>query len=189
MKESERLQRLVADILDLSRLQAGAVPMPREPVALLPIIADAVEIARLHARHDEVNIAYQPPEEDPDAPLQVPANEDRLMQALRNLLDNGRHHSPAGGIVTVTVTVQAAEVIVSVRDEGEGIPPEHLPWVFDRFYRAGKGAKPGGTGLGLAIVREIMLAHGGSITVESTIGHGTTFSLHLPDMSHEGNTG
>jgi len=76
-----------------------------------------------------------------------------------------------------------------VRDEGEGIPPKDLPWVFDRFYRAGKGgAKTGGTGLGLAIVREIMHVHQGRVTVESEVGQGTTFSLHLPRAQAEQQT-
>jgi len=184
-KESERLQRLVADILELSKLQAGAVPIPREPLDLRPLLTDAVEIALLHARQDGINIVCDSPEEQ-TAPLFVLGNEDRLMQALRNLLDNALHHSPAGATVTVNFEPAAKIIVIRVRDEGEGIPPEHLPWVFDRFYRAGKGAKPGGTGLGLAIVREIILAHEGQITVDSTIGQGTTFSLHLPRMQAEG---
>jgi len=121
----------------------------------------------------------------------VLGNEDRLAQALRNLLDNARHHTPAGRKIYVTLEGETKEVVIRVRDEGEGIPPEDLPWVFDRFYRAGKGgAKTGGTGLGLAIVREIMLAHEGSVTIESEPGLGTTFSLHLPRVQAErGTTG
>ena len=180
VQESERLQRLVDDILELSKLQAGAVAIPRTPLAILPLINDAVEIARLHARQHAVTIRIEmPPGLTVDA-LMVLGNEDRLMQALRNLLDNALHHSPAGNTVTVSLETRETTLVIHVRDEGEGIPPEQLPWVFNRFYRAGKSPQAGGTGLGLAIVREIMLAHKGSITVESTLGHGATFSLHLP---------
>lgn len=180
VKESERLQRLVADILELSKLQAGVVAIPREPLPLLPLIADAVEIARLHARQEGVQILCNIPDALTTEPPTVLANEDRLMQALRNLLDNARHHSHDGDTVTLALELRETMVVIHIRDAGEGIPPESLPWVFDRFYRAGKGGKQGGTGLGLAIVRAIMLAHDGCITVESTLGQGTTFSLHLP---------
>jgi signal transduction histidine kinase len=184
MRESERMQRLVSDILELSRLQAGVVVIPRAPLPIAPLIDDAVEIARLHARQEGIVIEWAPPA-DGDA-LIVLGNEDRLAQALRNLLDNARHHTPEDRKIYVTVATEPSEIIVHVRDEGEGIPLENLPWVFDRFYRAGKGGtKTGGTGLGLAIVREIMHAHQGRVTVESDVGRGTTFSLHLPRAQAE----
>jgi len=184
MRESERMQRLVSDILELSKLQSGAVGMPRVPVPIVPIIGDAVEMAELHAHQEGITIAWAPPADG--GALTVVGNEDRLAQALRNLLDNACHHTPAGRTVYVTVAEEAAEIDIHVRDEGEGIPPEDLPWVFDRFYRAGKGGvKTGGTGLGLAIVREIMHAHQGRVSVESTVGQGTTFSLHLPRVQAE----
>jgi len=184
MRESERMQRLVSDILELSRLQAGVVEIPRAPLPVMPLIDDAVEIARLHARQEGIAIEWTPPA-DGDA-LIVLGNEDRLAQALRNLLDNARHHTPEGRKIYVTVATEPSEIVIHMRDEGEGIPPEDLPWVFDRFYRAGKGGtKTGGTGLGLAIVREIMHAHQGRVTVESDMGRGTTFSLHLPRAQAE----
>jgi signal transduction histidine kinase len=183
VRESERLQRLVNDILDLSKLQAGALPIPLAPLALRPLLEDAVEIARMQAEADD--IAIQCECETANA-LVVMGNEDRLAQALRNLLDNARHHSPARGTIAVSVEARRDWVLVHIRDEGEGIPPEDLPWVFDRFYRAGRGvSKPGGTGLGLAIVREILLAHQGRVSVMSTVGAGTTFSLHLPRVQAE----
>lgn len=187
MRESERMQRLVSDILELSKLQAGVVEIRREPLAIAPLIDDAVEIAGLNARQEGLTIEWTPPAHAET--LVVQGNEDRLAQALRNLLDNARHHTPDGRTIYVTLEGQAQEVVIRVRDEGEGIPPEDLPWVFDRFYRAGKGvAKTGGTGLGLAIVREIMLAHEGRVTVESELGLGTTFSLHLPRVQAEHET-
>lgn len=179
-RESERLQRLVTDILELSKLQTGVLDIPLSPLPICPLIEDAVDVARLHARNDKLTIRYVAPDAEICDALLVLGNEDRLAQALRNLLDNARHHTPAERTISVLVEPSADAVIIRVQDEGEGIPPENLPWVFDRFYRAGKGNKQaGGTGLGLAIVREIMHLHRGDVTVESTVGVGTTFSLHL----------
>jgi len=176
-RESGRLQRLVTDILELSKLQAGAVPIPRVPLPLAPIVEDAVEIAGLHARQQDVTIRLHLPDE---TPITILGNEDRLAQALRNLLDNALHHTPRGKTITVTVTAGAREATIAIQDEGEGIPPDDLPWVFDRFYRSGTGGAKAGAGLGLAITREIVLAHEGRVEVASTVGVGTTFSLHLP---------
>ena len=177
VRESARLQRLVSDILELSKLQAGAITIPRVPLPLCPVIADAVEIARLHARQQEVTIAF-PAAEATD--ITVLGNEDRLAQALRNLLDNALHHTPGGKTITVTLEAGPGDVTIAIHDEGAGIPPEDLPWVFDRFYRSGKSGGGAGAGLGLAITREIVLAHTGRIEVQSTVGAGTTFSLHIP---------
>ena len=179
LHESARLKRLVSDILELSRLQAGAVVIPVSPVAIFPLVEEAVEIARLHARTDNIRVVHIRPLELANDSLLVLGHEDRIAQALRNLLDNARHHTPAEKTVMVSVEPNDSWVVIRVRDEGEGIPPEDLPWVFDRFYRAGKGEKPGGTGLGLAIVREIMHALGGRVTVDSTVGEGATFCLYF----------
>lgn len=183
-RESERLQRLVSDILELSKLQAGVTEIRLQPIPLRPVIDDAVEIARLHAAPENIEIASVFPTAGHE--VMVLGNEDRLAQALRNLLDNARHHTPAGKVITVIVEPVGEEVIIHVHDEGEGIPEEDIPWVLDRFYRAGKGnSKVSGTGLGLAIVREIIHAHGGKVTVESQVGVGTSFSLHLQRVQAE----
>ncbi|MHB9134080.1 MAG: sensor histidine kinase [Armatimonadota bacterium] len=184
-KETERMQRLVNDILELSKLQAGVIAIPREPIPVRPLVEEAVEIARMSARQEGLVIRCEYCDDaDPDE-LRVLGNEDRLAQALRNLLENARHHSPDGGAVTVTVEATPDVIIIRVRDEGEGIPAGDLPHVFDRFYRAGKNAKPGGNGLGLAIVREIMLAHEGVVAVDSIVGKGTIFSLQLPRVNEQ----
>ena len=184
-RESQRLQRLVSDILELSKLQAGVIAIPLSPVSVCNFIEDIVDVARLHARQDGMHIRCEYPD-CPDEDLWLLGNEDRMAQALRNLLDNARHHTPRGKTITVSVEKTPDTIVIHVQDEGEGIPAEELAGVFDRFYRAGKGEKsPGGSGLGLAIVREIMLAHHGHITIESIIGTGTRFSLHLQRVQAE----
>jgi signal transduction histidine kinase len=175
VQECARLQRLVADILDLSKLQAGVVAMPRVPLVLASLVAEAVEIARL-APGEGPQICWEAPAAD----VWTLGHEDRLTQALRNLLDNACQHTPAEKHVTVTLDADEHEVRVHVTDQGPGIAADELPWIFDRFYRAPAGTSRDGTGLGLAIVREILHAHGGRIAVTSTLGDGTRFSLHLP---------
>ncbi len=182
-RESERLRRLVNDILELSKLQAGAVHIPRAPLPLPPLLDDAVEIARMQAPEGTAITCTYAEGLNP-AELAVLGNEDRLAQALRNLLDNALHHAPADSTVTVRVEATAYDVAIHIHDDGDGIPAEELPWIFDRFYR-GNERQHAGTGLGLAIVREIMLAHEGRVTVESSVGQGTTFSLHLSRVQAE----
>jgi signal transduction histidine kinase len=108
-------------------------------------------------------------------------------QVLRNLLNNAVAHTPEAGEITVTGRAASVEVAVSVRDTGMGIPSEHLPYIFDRFYRADKSRarQTGGAGLGLAIAKQLVIAHGGSISAENTPGQGTTFTFTLP-VAQEG---
>jgi two-component system phosphate regulon sensor histidine kinase PhoR len=109
-------------------------------------------------------------------------NSQLLEQAIVNLIDNAIKYSDAGGRIVLGCEKDRGEVVISVRDEGQGIEPEHLPRLFERFYRVDKARSRnlGGTGLGLAIVKHIAQAHGGEISVESTLGSGSTFYLRLP---------
>ena len=117
----------------------------------------------------------------PDLPP-VDVDAERIGQVLRNLLNNTIAHTPEGGAITVNTMVQGQQVAVAIRDTGEGISPEHLPHVFDRFYRAdqSRNRQTGGAGLGLAIVRQLVAAHGGEVRAVSTIGQGSTFTFTLP---------
>ena len=117
----------------------------------------------------------------PDA-LRASLNAPLLEQALVNLIDNAIKFSAANSTVRVEAQETGAEIVIRVMDQGGGIPPDHLDRIFERFYRvdAGRSRKVGGTGLGLAIVKHIAQAHGGRVTVESTPGQGSIFSLHLP---------
>ena len=106
---------------------------------------------------------------------------ERVGQVLRNLLNNALAHTPEGGTITVTARTAGEQVAVTVHDTGTGIAPEHLPHVFDRFYRADQSRrKTGGAGLGLAIVKQLVIAIGGTITAESAPGQGSTFTFTLP---------
>jgi signal transduction histidine kinase len=122
-------------------------------------------------------------EAQPGLPLAL-ADGDRLRQIISNLVRNAVRHTPEGGIIVLSVRGQSSWVVVSVADTGEGIQPEHLPYIFERFYRVdeARARSSGGTGLGLAIVREFVELMGGKVTVESAAGEGTTFHVLLKQV-------
>jgi signal transduction histidine kinase len=178
LTQSERLSRLVEQLLDLSRLESGDVPLRIQPVALGGLVAQVlseIEVARPGA-----GVALEqrvPPELPP-----VRADQERIHQVLFNLVDNAVRFTPPGGRVTVAAEADGDRVRVWVRDTGVGIPPEHLPRLFERFYRAdpSRARGDGGTGIGLAICRSVVEAHGGRIWAESAPGGGSTFTFELP---------
>jgi len=176
--ETRLLTRLVDDLHDLALADAGQLRLDRAPV-------DLIGVARTTVEH------FTPAAEAAGVRLEMHANgsagevegdADRLAQALRNLLGNALRHTPAGGQVTVQVHQADGQVQLEVADTGSGIPPEDLPHIFDRFYRADKSRsrQGGGAGLGLAITRQLVAAHGGRIEVQSFVGQGTTFTIMLP---------
>ncbi len=113
---------------------------------------------------------------------QIQADARRIDQVLTNLLSNALRHTPAGGRIVVAIRSDTEELTFTVADNGEGIPAEHLPYIFDRFYRVAdsRSRREGGAGLGLAIVKQMVEAHGGRVSVQSTPGQGTTFTVSLP---------
>jgi signal transduction histidine kinase len=123
--------------------------------------------------------------EAPPGLPQAMADPDRLRQILSNLVRNAVRHTPDGGIIVMSVAREDPWVVVSVADTGEGIAPEHLPHIFERFYRADQARtrSSGGAGLGLAIVREFVELMGGKVTVESTVGEGSCFRVYLPSAT------
>ena len=177
LEELERLSRLAERLLFLCREDAGLVPMSRELVRLDEVVGDAAEHMRVVAEEKGVRL-----EADRIVPCHVKGDEDQLRRLLFNLLDNAIKFTPVTGTVTVETACVDAKVRIVVADSGIGIPPEHLPHVFKRFYRvdAARGREVGGAGLGLAIARSIAEAHGGSIEMESTVGEGTRAILTLP---------
>ena len=178
LNQSERLSRLVDQLLDLSQLESGSVPLSREPVELAPLVQRVAGDVTASRPDRVVEVRSEVPK---DLPV-VNADPERLHQVLFNLLDNAYRFSPTGGVVTVRAARDNGALRVSVEDTGPGIPAEHLPLVFERFYRAdpSRSRQDGGTGIGLAIARSVVEAHGGEIWAESTVGKGATFSFVLP---------
>ena len=172
------LSELVEDLRLLADTEAGDFSLHREPGSLAEALRASVEGVRARADAKGVAVASRLPASAPD----VTFDRTRIAQVVGNLLDNAIRHTPAGGSVTVEMDVSAASATVSIRDNGEGIPAETLPFVFDRFYRVdpSRSRATGGAGLGLTIARKLVEAHGGSIRAESAAGEGATFVLELP---------
>ncbi len=174
LAQTERLARLVEQLLDLSRLDAGAVALDREDVALGPFLQQATRAMSMTGREVTFAVDVVPPG------LTVSADSARLHQVVANLLDNASRHSPAGGTVTVSARALGSVVRVSVQDEGPGIPDADRERVFERFQR-GSSRTGGSTGLGLAIARWAVQLHGGTIRVAPTPPEGgCRIDVHLP---------
>jgi two-component system phosphate regulon sensor histidine kinase PhoR len=180
---ARRMQRLVDDLLDLSRIESGGWRPTLEDVPLEPAARDAWAPMAERAAAGDVFFAV---DVAPEAAT-LPADPDALRQILTNLLDNAvRHTGRAGEIRLETRRMRGANasdgIEIVVRDTGTGIPPDHLARVFERFYRVdpGRARHQGGTGLGLAIVKHLVEAHGGRVAAESTVGRGTTIRMHFP---------
>ena len=176
--EAERMRRMVDELLILARFDAGQVTMARGPVQLGPLLQQCIEKLAPQAEAADVALALDVPE-----PVTVTGDGDRLAQVFTNLLDNAVAHTAAGGRVAIAARQMEgkSEVMVTVTDTGEGIPAESLPRVFERFYQVDK-ARPRsrGAGLGLAITKEVIEAHGGTVTAESVLGLGSKFTVRLP---------
>lgn len=170
-----RLQRLVEDLLDLSRLESGAWSARSEPVAVAPLAREV--LGDLSERADEKNL-----EMAVRGDAEARADRRGLTQVLRNLVENSIQYTPAGGSVTVEVQARNGRVAVEVRDSGIGIPSSDLNRIFERFYRVdpARSRDAGGTGLGLAIVKHLVEVMDGSIEAESRLGRGTTVRVLLP---------
>ena len=176
-EEADRLIRLVGSLLTLARADAGQIPIATEPVVMQELLDAAIEQVRAAAGQRDVRLAAEP-----GPPTTFAGDEDLLLQLLLNLLDNAIKHTPAEGQVSAGWSVDGGHVQIWVRDTGSGIAPEHLPHIFERFYRADKARSraEGGVGLGLSICRWIAEAHGGYISVESVPGRDATFTVRLP---------
>jgi heavy metal sensor kinase len=176
-EEVDRLILLVGSLLTLARADAGEISLAREPISVGDAVSGAVE--QLEPLADQRGISLHV---EPGPEMTIDADESLLLQLLLNLLDNAIKYTPAGGTVEATWAVAGDAAHITVRDTGIGIDAEHLPHVFERFYRVDKARSrsEGGTGLGLAISRWIVGAHGGEISVASTPGEGTSVTVRLP---------
>jgi signal transduction histidine kinase len=177
LAQTERLTRLVEQLLDLSRLESGEVPFHREIVAIAPLVSRVISEITIGRAISDVRLNA-----DVSDDLVAEADPERIHQVLFNLVDNAVRFTPPGGEITITARHHDDRVAVRVADTGVGIAAEHLPRVFERFYRvdASRSRDDGGTGIGLAIARSIVEGHGGRIVAESHPGHGSTFTFDLP---------
>lgn len=177
-RESGRLLRLVNDLLDLSRLELDPRAVEKRWINLVKTVEDAVERSSLKAEEKRISLRTAIGVEQ----AEMEGDDHRLGQAVGNLIDNAIKYTPAGGEVRVNLQYDKHSFVISVRDTGIGIEPEHLERVFERFYRTDKARsrQHGGTGLGLAIVKHIVELHGGQVWVESAVGEGSVFRMRLP---------
>ena len=175
--EVDRMIRMTGSLLTLARADAGQIPLTLEYVDLKGVLVPVIEHVRPIAENKNVDLHMEPRDS-----IRVRVDEDLLIQVMLNLLDNAIRHTPPGGRITVGWTVTENQVEMHVQDTGIGIASEHVPYIFERFYRVDKARSraEGGVGLGLAISRWIAEAHGGSIQVQSTPDSGSTFTLTLP---------
>jgi two-component system OmpR family sensor kinase len=174
--EAQRMGVLVEDLLLLARMDQER-PLARVPVDVLALATDAVHDARAIDPDRPITLAVGATD-----PLPVVTGDDaRLRQVLANLLINALRHTPPGTPVTVRVATAADTVVLEVADQGPGMDPDIAAHVFERFFRADQARRTdGGTGLGLAIVSALVTGHGGTVTVDTTPGHGATFRVVLP---------
>jgi two-component system phosphate regulon sensor histidine kinase PhoR len=179
LKHANRLNALVEDLLSLSHIEQET---ERDQIHLKyqeiePAIRASIQTCQIAASKKPVTLKL-----DCDRALKARINAGRLEQAITNLIDNAIKYSHANSSIEISGFKKHDAVLISVRDQGAGIPPEHLPRIFERFYRAdrARSREHGGTGLGLAIVKHVALAHGGQVTVDSTVGKGSVFTIHLP---------
>jgi len=179
-READRLQRLVNDLQELSRVEAGAFELDRRSISLAELAQTALQ--RLERLYQQKKIGLSA-HVQPDLPA-VQGDLERLLQVLMNLLNNAWQYTPEGGQVNLGVILEGAEVVVTVTDNGIGIPAEHIPNLFTRFYRVDKSRsrqEGGGSGIGLTIARYLVEAHGGRIWAESAgAGQGSTFRFAIP---------
>ncbi|WP_226673018.1 ATP-binding protein [Rossellomorea aquimaris] len=177
--ESLRMGRLVNDLLDLARMEAGHITLNKDVIAVMPFTERVTNKFIGLAKEKKVSIYF---ESDVEINKEIHMDPDRIEQVLTNLIDNALRHTPTGGEVTVSLREKKGGYLFHVRDTGSGIPEEDLPFVFERFYKADKARTRGksGTGLGLAIAKNIIEAHKGHIQVQSKVDQGTAFTFFLP---------
>ncbi len=174
-EDCDRLQAMVDDLLDLSRIEAGRVELYPLPTPVSALIQGAVEEAKAEAHTKGVRLST-----DGSMPeVQVLADHERIAHVFSNLIGNAIHHTPSDGVITLGAAVTNGTVRFTVADNGEGIPKEYQERIFDKFFRVPE-SEPRGTGLGLYIAKEIVTGHGGGIGVESAPGRGTTFWFTIP---------
>ena len=175
-REVDRMNALVGDLLELARIESGRDLVPQTPMQLGPLVQDTVNRFRVRAAQKGVRLDSEIPQHLPP----VRADEGRIGQVLTNLLDNALKWTERGGSIRLQLEERTGVVQVSVQDTGVGIPQEHMPHIFERFYKGDRARRDGGSGLGLAIVKHIVQQCGGEVSAQSQPGHGSTFTFTVP---------
>ncbi len=178
LEQVRRLDDLVGDLLDVGRLSGEKLVLGRQEVDLGAVVRQALLAARITAEAQRQQLTLEVPE----APLLVCGDAGRLEQVTLNLLTNALTYAASSPTIAVRLRREAQEAVLEVQDAGPGIPSANLPHLFSRFYQVARRDRPsrGGLGLGLYLVQQLVEAHGGTVGVTSTVGHGTTFTVHLP---------
>ncbi|HEY4684511.1 MAG TPA: ATP-binding protein [Dehalococcoidia bacterium] len=174
--EVDRLIQLVEELLELSRIESGEVPLVVAPADVAALLSDVAEHLRPQAERKGVSLSLRVGEDVGSADLDAR----RLERALSNLVHNAIKFTPEGGAVTVSAERAGDRLVVKVSDTGIGVAAEDLPRIFERFYKVDHSRASGGSGIGLAVVKHTVEAHGGSVKAESELGRGSTFSFSLP---------
>ena len=175
IEESDRLMSLLNALMDLAEAESGSMAVRREPVDLRAIAEDAAELYTPMAEEKGVRV-----ELTPGPPVMVPGDQNRLAQAIANLIDNAVKYTPSGGRVDLDVRAAPANAILTVTDTGPGIPAHDLPRIWERLYRGDHSRSERGLGLGLSLVKAIVEAHGGTVSAASHPGSGARFEMSLP---------
>jgi two-component system phosphate regulon sensor histidine kinase PhoR len=177
-REANRMARLVDDLLSLSKIEMDKHVAPSTPLDIRPLLKEVGNTLAMRLEADSRFIKLSLPDELP----QVFADRDQILQVLHNLVSNALKYGRSGTPITVQAVADATYVTLSVTDQGEGIPPEHLPRLTERFYRidTARSRDLGGTGLGLAIVKHIVERHRGILQIRSQLGEGTTVTISFP---------
>jgi signal transduction histidine kinase len=161
--------------MDISEAETGTLRLQKQRVDLAGVVRDAMDLYADVAEDRGISVHVDAPED-----VCVHADRNRLRQVAANLLDNAVKYTPRGGRVELAARREGAQALLIVRDTGPGIPPEDRPRIFDRLYRGDRSRSERGLGLGLSLVRAIVEAHQGGVTVDSTPGGGSAFTVHLP---------
>ena len=178
-RDVHRMESLVSELLELSRLESGQVPLDLQPISLESLAAETAAAFQDQSADCGVTLSIQIPNR---LPL-VLGEAGKIGQVLTNLMDNALKFTPPNGKITLSAVPDERYVTMSVSNTGDGIAPEHLPHLFERFYKVDRSRHDRGTGLGLAIAKHVVLAHGGEVYAQSELGQGATFSFTLPRAS------
>jgi heavy metal sensor kinase len=176
LEECDRLAGMINTMLEISRSESGGLEISRAPVELTALLKNAMDLFLPSAEEKQIELTAGLP----DDPLILSGDKTRLQRTVSNLIDNAIKYTPIGGKIRLTCKADSAGIRIDVRDSGSGIAPEELPRIFERFYRSEKCRSTQGSGLGLSLAQTIVHAHGGTLTVKSTLGEGSVFTVTLP---------